>query len=137
MNVRVTNTYTQPHEERQALPSSGHSALPNAARQGALFDSGPTPAHARWSDPPTSHEAARSVISIRESQQFILSILQAEGPLNDEGIFAAVVRRGRKISTSGCRTRRSELCRLGLVKDSGKCARMLSGRWSVIWEATE
>ncbi len=135
MTVPVTNTYTQPRQERQALPSSGQSALPNVARQGALFDSGPTPARARWSDPVTSHEAARSVIHIRESQRFILSILQDEGPLTDEEVFAAVTRRERRISPSDCRTRRNELVKLGMVCDSGKRRRLPSGRWSVVWAA--
>ena len=94
------------------------------------------PAHARWSDPPTSHEAARSVTRIRESQRFILSVLQAEGPLTDEELFAAVTRRGRKISPSGCRTRRNELVKFGLVRDSGRHRRLPSGRWSVVWAVT-
>lgn len=112
---------------------------PSAAipRQQVLFDSGPAPARARWSDPPTSHEAARSVIHIRESQQFILSVLQVDGPLTDEELFAAVTHRGRRISPSGCRTRRSELVKLGLICDSDKRKRLSSGRFSIVWMAAE
>ena len=93
--------------------------------------------HTRWSDPLTSHAAARSVIHVRESQQFILSVLQVDGPLTDEELFAAVTHRGRRISPSGCRTRRSELVKLDLICDSNKRKRLSSGRFSIVWMAAE
>ena len=37
-------------------------------------------------------------------------------------------------SVSGLRTRRSELVKRGLVKDSGKKRKLESGRMAVVWE---
>ena len=103
--------------------------------QGELFAGQPR-AHARRTDPHTSHEAAASVTRIRESQRFILSVLQQCGPMVDEVLVkqACNQQKGRNMSVSGIRTRRSELVRLGLVRNSGK-RRLPSGRLSIIWRA--
>ena len=106
--------------------------------QGELFAGQPR-AHARRTDPHTSHQAAASVARIRESQQFILGVLreygaQGCGMVDDELIMAANSKAaGRRMSVSGIRTRRSELVQLGLVRDSGKRKRLPSGRLSIIW----
>lgn len=104
--------------------------------QGELFAGQPR-AHARRTDPRTSHEAAASVTHMRESQHTILSLFEQHGPMEDELLikWAGGYAAGRKMSVSGIRTRRSELVRLGLVRDSGKRARLPSGRHSIIWEA--
>ena len=132
---QIMGSFNQPDIKPSARRQSSAVSTP---RQAVLFG-GAEPmarARARWSHPPTSHEAARSVVSIRESQKFILSVLQVDGPLTDEELFAAVTRRGRRISPSGCRTRGNELCKAGFVCDSGKRRRLPSGRWSVVWAAT-
>ena len=104
--------------------------------QGELFAGQPR-ARARRTDPRTSHQAAASVTRIRESQRFVLGILQKYGPMVDEGLImhANTQQAGRRMSVSGIRTRRSELVRLGLVRDTGKRARLPSGRLSILWGA--
>lgn len=105
-------------------------------KQGHLFKSNSGPmAHARRSDPGTSKLAAESISSenIRASQQEILKILATYGPLSDGSIYKYVKRQ----STSGARTRRSELVRQGLVQDSQNRETTVSGRLSIIWELVD
>jgi len=94
-------------------------------------------AHARRSDPETSHQAAASVKRMRESQMFILGLFRRHGGMVDDELIvvASGVLAGRKMSVSGIRTRRSELVRLGMVRDTGKRRRLESGRLSIVWAA--
>lgn len=94
-------------------------------------------AHARNTDPETSHEAARSVEpKLRESQEVVLSLMRSIGPATDDRIYAEAKARGVKISTSGCRTRRSELVTMEFARFTGMYDRLESGRRARIWEAT-
>jgi hypothetical protein len=88
---------------------------------------------ARRTDPGTSHEAARSVDRIRETQQAVLDVLHRYGPCSDEKIFALM--RPGLMSPSGARTRRKELNEKGKVRDTGHRAKTASGRNTIIWEA--
>ena len=72
-------------------------------------------AAARYTDPRTSWDAARSITSICESQARIWEVLINAGPMTDKEILEAVCNNGFMISPSGCRTRRKELCELGLI----------------------
>jgi len=97
-------------------------------------------AHARRTDPATSHEAAASIVSdkIRASQDAVLKILARYGPLTDERIAEVYRLHGESMrlpaqSPSGLRTRRKELVDRGLVVDSGGSARSASGRRVIIW----
>lgn len=93
-------------------------------------------AHARNTDPETSHEAARSVEpKLRESQEVVLSLMRSIGPATDDRIYAEAKSRGVKISTSGCRTRRSELVTMEFARFTGRYDRLESGRRARIWEA--
>lgn len=96
-------------------------------------------AHARNTDPETSHAAARSITSerIRASQQIVLSILKTYGPLTDEDIWSYVLGLGHRghLSPSGARTRRSELVALGRVRDTGERKTLASGRQAIVWAA--
>lgn len=87
---------------------------------------------ARRGDPSTSWDAARSIgpDTLRESQQAVLAILQALGPMTDDELILRVEQ-----SPSGARTRRAELTALGLVHDTGKRARLGSGRHAIVWAA--
>lgn len=105
----------------------------------SLFDSDPPTAHARGTDPQTSHDAARSIASdaIRVSQANVLAILAEHGPMNDHEL----VRRYHTLddpwrppqSESGIRTRRSELVAAGRIVDTGDRVAMPSGRKSIVW----
>ena len=94
-----------------------------------------TPA-ARASDPETSHQAAKSVSSLREKQAAVLHVLRGcRMGLSDDGIANtyALHERLPDQSPSGLRTRRSELVALGLVEDSGERVRLPSGRSAIVW----
>ena len=90
---------------------------------------------ARRTDPQESWDAARSVRDIRRSQAEVLSILRRFGPLTDEAIAYRAHDVGIVQSPSGLRTRRRELVDLGLVLDTGRRAKTVSGRSTAIWEA--
>lgn len=96
-----------------------------------------TSARARNTDPGTSHAAARSIPSkaIRESQAWILEILKEHGPMTDQEIWDCGAE--ALMSTSGARTRRSELVFEKLVRDSGERKKLPSGRYSIVWEAVQ
>ena len=95
-------------------------------------------AHARTTDPDTSHAAALSLSShaIRESQQEVLDTLRHFGPLTDRALLAILFDAEKKSqSPSGIRTRRSELVDLGLVVDTGSRNTAPSGRREIVWAA--
>lgn len=98
------------------------------------FNQASNEAHARRTDPETSHAAARSVKNIGASQRKILWQLQNFGPMTDDQIYPLVA---RYMSPSGARTRRSELVAMkpAKVKDSGKRRTGTTGRKMTIWEA--
>lgn len=95
-------------------------------------------AHARNTDPETSHQAAKSVsvASVTDTQKAILKLLKLRA-MNDEQIFDAFFQgaengRWKHASMSGVRSRRSELERLGLVKDVG-LTKTRFGRAAIVW----
>jgi hypothetical protein len=94
-------------------------------------------AHARATDPQTSHDAAASIPSdkIRASQQAVLSVLRVHGPMDDTGIIEICMLAQPSQSPSGIRTRRSELVAKGLIADSGERRTLASGRKAIIWTA--
>ncbi len=95
-------------------------------------------ATARATDPPTSWEAARSVVNLSESQEYILWLLKRHGPMTDDQVWDRLCRSycGPRISRSGARTRRAELVVKGLMEDSGKLGVSAAGRKSILWRAT-
>jgi hypothetical protein len=101
--------------------------------QGDLLALAADEAHARATDPATSHEAARSV-KVRESQRQVLALLRL-GPATDQELATRAYERGLRISPSGLRSRRHELVDAGLVEDTGRRAVLASGRKSAIWRA--
>lgn len=87
-------------------------------------------AHARRTDPETSHEAAASIDRIRESQEAVLEALRRHGPMIDEEL----VERVSGQSPSGIRSRRAELVVKGMVRFSGSYSVTASNRRTRIWE---
>ena len=94
-------------------------------------------AHARRTDPETSHAAAASPTpgTLRPRQAEVLNILR-QGPMHDQRIAATALAWHSKQSPSGLRTRRAELVATGLVEDSGRREILPSGRGSVVWQLT-
>ena len=94
-------------------------------------------AHARATDPETSHAAAASVGDVRTSQMYVYSVLKAFGPCTDEELVDIYEHLPNvdPQSPSGLRTRRAELVRLGLVEYTGEKRAISTGRMARIWAA--
>jgi hypothetical protein len=96
-------------------------------------------AHARNTDPNTSHEAAASVTDPTLTQRVIFSILENE-PMTDEELvirYKAMIDRFDFVpmaSESGIRSRRNELARAAKVFPVGY-KKTKSGRKAIVWEA--
>lgn len=111
-----------------------------------VIDRGPrVEAHARSSDPDTSHEAAASTGDVRASQAAVMLVLNECGPVTDETLVATYHRAWARDtenllprqSPSGIRSRRAELVRRGLVVWTGQKATMTTGRKGRVWAVKE
>lgn len=97
-----------------------------------------SPPRARRGDPSTSRRAARSVTGLSESRAAVLDLLTLSGPLTDAQIATEYrIERSRGTayplqSSSGLRTRRAELCDLGLVEKVRE-QKLASGRAAAVW----
>lgn len=89
--------------------------------------------NARRTDPTTSHEAARSIDNITQTQDFILKALKR--PATDVVLVERYrnLKRAPRASESGIRSRRAELVLRGLVKDTGLREVLPSGRRAIVW----
>ena len=85
--------------------------------------------HSRATDPETSKQGPCSY-RMNQSRSDVLRMLRLR-PLTDIELVAAM---SPKMSASGARSRRAELVRMGLVKDSGKRRKASSGRLHAVWE---
>lgn len=92
----------------------------------------PTQAPTRHEMPETSRAAARTV-RVQSGRELVLETLRNIGPSTDERIYQAI---SFEISPSGCRSRRAELVRLGLVVAVG-IGKTASGRDCQVWEAVK
>lgn len=89
----------------------------------------------------TSLAAYDSVTNISEKQYAVLRVLKFIVKGSDESIAGMYTNRELfpdlpQQSSSGLRTRRSELVTQGLVRDSGLRSRTPSNRIAVMWEIT-
>lgn len=88
-------------------------------------------AMARTIDPQTSHDAAAKV-DAASGREKVLAVLIMAGPMCDETLVQQL---DGFLSPSGARTRRSELVKAGLVRDSGRRGTTAAGRETILWEA--
>jgi len=86
----------------------------------------------RRTDPETSSQGPLNAERVLRLRDHILTRLRHGGPATDVALVADLHMWG---SDSGIRTRRSELVKEGLVKDSGKRVKTPSGRESIVWES--
>lgn len=121
----------------------------NTQRTFDLFDDKraavPSQAHARTTDPHTSHDAAQSISrdQLRASQTAVLRVLREYGPTSDYMLaenYDTARHMGYDLprqSPSGLRTRRKELVAAGFVVDSGERVTLPSGRKAIVWQVAE
>jgi hypothetical protein len=98
-------------------------------------------AHARSTDPQTSHEAARTV-NVTRGQKIVLNEFMMYHEMTDEQLIVALQVRqdscpDAKLSDSGARSRRAELVAIGILKDTGRRAKTNTGRKTTIWGFNE
>ena len=92
-------------------------------------------AHARNTDPITSHLAAASVdlsrgqMLVFEEFHAVLALRGYPRPMTDEELVGEMSR----LSPSGARSRRAELTSMGLLVDTGGRVQGASGRWMIQW----
>lgn len=93
-------------------------------------------AHARRSDPFTSHAAAASVLDLTATQRYILEAFgNGNGFTDDELIkyYGSTYGLVHPASDSSIRSRRSELVDMGKVMDTGSTRPTPFGRASTVW----
>jgi hypothetical protein len=91
---------------------------------------------ARKTDPQTSHDAANSVKDVSKTKKAILVLLRKhQSDMQLVASYSKLARQNKapRASESGIRSRRAELVRLGLVKDTGKRDRSASNRQMIVW----
>lgn len=88
---------------------------------------------ARTTDPVTSHLAAESVDNVTKTQEYVLRCLRKARA--DVELVEAYhnMKTAPRASESGIRTRRAELVDRGLVIDTGRKVRLVSGRYAIVW----
>lgn len=99
-------------------------------------------AHARRTDPLTSHIAAASLdpATLRANQNDVWQILMKYGPMPDfilQTLYKAEADAGNVVpqSESGVRTRRAELYYRGFVRWTTRYVETPTGRPAMVWEA--
>jgi hypothetical protein len=91
-------------------------------------------AKARNTDPATSHQAAKSVRNVTETQAFILRIIEERPRTDGDLIDAYRSMKGAPVaSESGIRSRRAELVSKGMIGDTNIRKVLPSGRMSIVW----
>lgn len=100
-----------------------------------LFQNDNATAHARWSDPDTSHAAAGEItLSLRPLQAQVLAYAFAKG---DRGFSDPEMSLDFESLSSTYRTRRAELVDYGLIADTGERLKVGKGRCHAVWRITD
>ena len=76
-------------------------------------------------------------ISFSASHHYIHDLLKLKGPMTDEEIWDRGARRRPDMSQRGARFRRYELCKMGLVEDSGDRRETRSGMKATVWRVRD
>ncbi len=97
-------------------------------------DPGQEPAHARSTDPSTSHEAAESM-STKRINTMQLKALTALARLGGRGINDQVVERSGK-ERNAITPRMRPLCNKGLVREAGKRKSERTNSRQIVWQIT-
>ena len=93
----------------------------------------------RSTDPETSREAPKA-IKMTENREAVLRVFRQFGAMTDEEAqrrYESCIRLGLPYpeqKDSGLRTRRSELVKMGELRDSGRTRRMSTGGKAIVWE---
>ena len=97
----------------------------------------PPRAHARTTDPHTSHAAADSLdpTTLTEIQTRVYCVLVAYGPMPDQALIFRYRCAYGHAGESTIRTRRHELVERGLVVDTGERVVQGNGRLAIVWRA--
>lgn len=96
----------------------------------------PTKAKVRRRDPSTSLQAALSQTPDKTRMLYtaIYAVLERKA-MTDEELLSLFQDRGKAVTPSGVRSRRSELAEAGWVRDSGERRDTKAGHPSIVWEA--
>ena len=95
-------------------------------------------AHARKTDPVTSHAAAASITAIDDltSKETVLWVLRLFGPMTDKSMIATIraFQPSRQFADSRLRTARSDLVKLGKVEklDIVRPGCRIETRWDAV-----
>lgn len=97
-------------------------------------------AHARRAHPETSHEAAQSVLGIRDSQWLVWSTLLRVGPKANHELVPLVQQAHQEIfkapiTEQSVRSRRAELTAVGLVEFTDEFHKSPTGRRARVWRS--
>jgi hypothetical protein len=97
-------------------------------------------AHARTTDPETSHVAAASVKELTKAQTAVQRLFAFGTGWADYQLVSEYQHRHRampglypRLSESGIRTRRKELVDKGVLMDTSRRVKMPSGRMAIVW----
>lgn len=126
------------------FPRDGNEALDGHDHfrgQGDLFSPS---AHARRTDPDTSHAAAASITpdKLTANQNAVMLVFwEYESPMTDVDLVARYEKLRKPMglpvqSESGLRTRRKELVTRGQLHDTGVRCKLPSGRMAILWDVT-
>lgn len=110
------------------------SAIPQKLEESILMlkksiDGMVSEARSRAGNPDTSKQGP-TTLQMCSSRQKVLDLLESR-PMAD---FELVEALKSDLSSSGARSRRAELVKMGRVKDSGKRRRSSNGRMHIVWQ---
>ena len=91
-------------------------------------------------DPSPSFEAAQAITAekLTDVQERVLSLLRILGPTTDDELIGWWLEYNpdTRATDQSIRSRRAELVRKGLVRDSGRDGKSKHGNKATVWEAT-